>query len=60
MIYLEDDDLITVMRALYFYHDMYTNQDEEYTDEAVLASVVRLRKKLSKEVKNRGFLDGQL
>lgn len=60
MIYIEDDDLITVARALYFYHDMYTNQDEEFTDEAVLASIVRIRKKLGREIKQRGFLDGQL
>jgi len=60
MIYIKDDEVMTIMRALYFYHDLYTNQDEAYTDDDVLRSVIAVRNRLAKEVKIRGFLDGQL
>lgn len=58
MISIRDDEAITIMRALYFYHDLYTNQDERYTDDDVLRSIIAVRNRLSKEVKVRGFLDG--
>ena len=59
MITIKDDEVITIMRALYFYHDLYTNQEPEYTDDDVLRSIIAVRNRLSKEVKQRGFLDGQ-
>lgn len=60
MITIHDDELITIMRALYFYHDLYTNQEPEYTDSEVLRSIIAIRNRLGKEVKIRGFLDNQL
>lgn len=60
MITIKDDEAITVMRALYFYHDLYTNQDPDYTDDDVLKSIIAVRNRLGKEIKQRGFLDGQL
>jgi hypothetical protein len=60
MIAIKDDEAITVMRALYFYHDLYTNQDPDYTDDDVLRSIIAVRNRLGKEIKQRGFLDGQL
>lgn len=56
---IKDDEVVTVMRALYFYHDIYTNQDPDYTDDDVLRSIIAVRNRLSKEVKQRAFLDGQ-
>lgn len=58
MIKINDDEVVTIMRALYFYHDLYTNQEPEYTDEDVLRSIVAVRQRLSEEVKTRAFLNG--
>lgn len=60
MIMIKDDEAVTVMRALYFYHDLYTNQDPDYTDDDVLRSIIAVRNRLGKEIKQRAFLDGQL
>lgn len=60
MITIRDDELITIMRALYFYHDLYTNQDPDYTDDDVLRSIVAVRNRLGKEIMARGFLNGKL
>lgn len=60
MITINDDEVVTVMRALYFYHDLYTNQDPDYTDENVLKSIKAVRERLSSEVKVRAFLNGGL
>lgn len=59
MVKINDDEVVTIMRALYFYHDIYTNQDPDYTDDDVLRSIIAVRNRLSKEVKQRAFLDGQ-
>lgn len=58
MIKINDAEVVTVMRALYFYHDLYTNQDPDFTDDEVLRSIIAIRNRLAKEVKQRAFLDG--
>lgn len=60
MIKINDDELITIMRALYFYHDLYTNQDPDFTDDDVLRSIIAIRNRLGKATIERGFLDGKL
>lgn len=60
MIRINDDEIVTIMRALYFYQDVYTNQDPDYTDDAIVRSVISIRDRLSSELKDRAFLDGRV
>lgn len=58
MIRINDDEIVTIMRALYFYQDTYTNQDPDYRDDDVVRSVISIRDRLSQVLKERAFLDG--
>lgn len=55
---LTNEELVVMLRALYFYEDRISNVEEKYKsrDDADFDSVIGLRQRLSYQLKNRAFI----
>ena len=53
---IADDDLLLIMRALYWYNDKVQNKNKTSDDYIELENVDFLRQTISEHIKTRGYL----
>jgi hypothetical protein len=54
---INNDELVVVLRALYWHVERLSNTDENVRDEVELTTSKFLRSKFSNELKRRSFID---
>ena len=57
MMMLETDEVLTVLRALYFYEDKLSNMADQYKNIQELDQVMRLRTQLGNKLKFEARID---
>jgi len=57
MIMLETDEVLTVLRALYFYEDKLANTDQKHKDVQELDKVMQMRRTMGNLLKFEARID---